>query len=84
MAQIKKLIERLESFPKDFTWDEVEKILSHFGYQELKKGKTGGARRKFADASNHIISMHKPHPKKIMKRYQLEEIVHSLKERGKL
>lgn len=84
MAQIQKLLERLLSLPKDFTWEELTKILSHFGYKELKKGKTGGSRRKFADEEKHIIDLHKPHPKKIMKRYQLEDVIASLKERGKI
>lgn len=84
MSQFQKLVEKLLSFPKDFTWEELTKILSHFGYKELKKGKTGGSRRKFADAEKHIIDLHKPHPKKIMKRYQLEDVVASLKERGKI
>jgi hypothetical protein len=72
------------SLPKDFTWEELTKILSHFGYKELKKGKTGGSRRKFADEEKHIIDLHKPHPKKIMKRYQLEDVIASLKERGRI
>lgn len=84
MSQIQKLVEKLLSFPKDFTWEELTKILNHFGYKELKKGKTGGSRRKFADAEKHIIDLHKPHPQKIMKRYQLEDVVASLKERGKI
>jgi hypothetical protein len=84
MAQIQKLLVRLLSLPKDFTWEELTKILSHFGYKELKKGKTGGSRRKFADEENHIIDLHKPHPKKIMKRYQLEDVIVSLKERGRI
>lgn len=84
MAQIQKLIERLLSRPSDFTWDELIKILSHFGYNEHKKGKTGGSRRKFADETNHLINLHKPHPANIMKRYQLDLVITALKERGKL
>jgi hypothetical protein len=45
-------------------------------------GKTGGSRRKFADAGNHIINLHKPHPGNILKHYQLKEAVTSLKEKG--
>ncbi len=82
MAKIDKLIERLLTFPADFTWEELIKVLAHFGYTELKKGKTGGSRRKFADAQKHIISLHKPHPGNILKRYQIEDIVASLKEKG--
>jgi hypothetical protein len=84
MAKIEKLIARLLSNPTDFTWDELVKILSHFGYEELKKGKTGGSRRKFADETKHIISLHKPHPKNILKRYHIDDVVAALKEKGKI
>jgi hypothetical protein len=84
MAKIEKLLVRLLSHPTDFTWDELVKILHHFGYTELKTGKTGGSRRKFADSTKHIISLHKPHPGNIVKHYQIKEVVVPLKERGKL
>lgn len=82
MAKIEKLIEKLLSHPKDFTWDELVKLLSFFGYTELKSGKTGGSRRKFADAKKNIISLHKPHPGTILKHYQVKEVIDSLKEKG--
>jgi hypothetical protein len=84
MAKNQKVVQRLLSNPTDFTWDELIKVLGGFGYVELKKGKTGGSRRKFADDNNHIISLHKPHPGNILKQYQIKEIVNCLKERGKL
>lgn len=84
MSQIQKLIDRLISSPKDFTWGELTKVLAHFGYKELKKGKTGGSRRRFADAKGHAITLHKPHPSQIMKHYQLEQVVDVLKEKGKI
>lgn len=82
MARIEKLIVKLLSNPVDFTWDELIKILSHFGYKEIKGGKTGGSRRKFADTHKNLISLHKPHPKLILKRYQIEDVVSFLKEKG--
>jgi HicA toxin of bacterial toxin-antitoxin, len=84
MAKIDKLIAKLLSNPTDFTWEELTKILNHFGFIELKKGKTGGSRRKFADKSNIIISLHKPHPGNILKHYQIRDVVTVLKERGKI
>lgn len=84
MAKIQKQVARLLSKPSDFTWDELIIVLSHFGYKELVKGKTGGSRRKFADETKHIISLHKPHPKEILKRYQVENVVQVLKEKGKI
>ncbi len=78
MSKIEKLIERLKSEPKDFTWDELTKVLAHFGYSEMKKGKTGGSRRKFTDINNNIISLHKPHPGNILKGYAIKQIIEHL------
>jgi hypothetical protein len=82
MAQIQKLIERLIRFPSDFTWEELIKVLRHFGYTETNTGKTGGSRRKFVGADKHVISLHKPHPGSIMKQYQLKQVVEALSEKG--
>jgi len=82
MAKIEKLIERLLSRPVDFTWNELATILGYFGYQELKKGKTGGSRRKFADEEKRVIILHKPHPGNILKRYAIEQVIAVLKENG--
>jgi len=82
MAKNEKLVLRLLSLPKDFTWEELTKILALFGYGEIKKGKTGGSRRKFADEKKHIISLHKPHPGNIIKEYALKQVIAQLKEKG--
>jgi len=74
VSKIEKLLERLLSNPKDFTWDELINVLAYFGYRENKGGKTGGSRRKFIDAGKNIISLHKPHPGNILKTYAIKEI----------
>lgn len=86
MTRIDKLIARLlsEPPPVDFSWDELVKLLSHLGYSELKTGKTGGSRRKFVDADKHVLSLHKPHPGNLLKRYQINDIIVALKERQKI
>ena len=78
MSKIEKLIERMMSVPSDFTWDELIKVLTHFGYAELKKGKTGGSRRKFVDEKGNMINLHEPHPRKIMKKYAIEQVLEHL------
>jgi hypothetical protein len=55
MSKIDKLVLRLLSIPRDFTWEELTKLLGLFGFVELKKGKTGGSRRKFADQNKNVI-----------------------------
>ena len=66
----------------DFTWGELIKLLRHFGFIELRKGKTGGSRRKFVDGKQNVINLHTPHPGKVVKEYQLRHIIHRLRELG--
>ncbi|GJM60261.1 MULTISPECIES: type II toxin-antitoxin system HicA family toxin [Persicobacter] len=82
MSKIEKLIEKLNASPKDFTYDELTKVLNHLGYEEYKKGKTAGSRRAFVNPdSGHIIRLHKPHPLNILKPYQVRDVVKSLREK---
>ncbi|MDQ3108837.1 MAG: type II toxin-antitoxin system HicA family toxin [Bacteroidota bacterium] len=78
MSKVEKLVTRLKSYPTDFTWDELVKVLAHYGYIEMKKGKTGGSRRKFSDANQNIINLHKPHPGNILKGYVIKQIIEHL------
>jgi hypothetical protein len=82
MSKTEKLLQRLLSVPSDFTWEELTKILGLFGYVELKKGKTGGSRRKFADENKNVIILHKPHPGNIVKEYAIRQVITQLKDKG--
>ena len=44
MGTKEKLIERFKNQPKDFTFDEMEKLLFIFGYVKSDKGKPSGSR----------------------------------------
>jgi HicA toxin of bacterial toxin-antitoxin, len=79
-----KLIKRLLTRPKDFSWDELVTLLSRVGFEESSSGKTGGSRRRFVNTQGIIISLHKPHPRNILKTYQIEQIIEILKEEGYL
>jgi hypothetical protein len=82
MAQQKKLIKSFLSKPKDFTFEEMRKLLGGFGYREMKRGKTSGSRVVFFNEDiQHIIRIHTPHPKNILKRYQLNLIEEELRKR---
>lgn len=48
-------------------------FLAH--YIEMKTGKTGGLRRKFANKEKDVICLHKPHPQNILKSYQIDDVV---------
>ncbi|HEX2627413.1 MAG TPA: type II toxin-antitoxin system HicA family toxin [Chitinophagaceae bacterium] len=84
MAKIEKLIERALLQPTDFTWEELVKLLNHFGFRELKTGKTSGSRRKFSDDSGYPVYLHKPHPSNTLKPYALKYVIELLMQKGKL
>ena len=85
MSKIDKLIRKLLSRPRDFTYDELVKVFNHFGYQEIKKGKTAGSRRAFVrEDTKHIIRLHKPHPGNILKMYVIDYVIGELKDQGLL
>ncbi|MBC6406371.1 MAG: type II toxin-antitoxin system HicA family toxin [Rhodospirillales bacterium] len=82
MSRHDKLVSRFRCKPKDFTWDELARLLEGFGYSEAERGKTGGSRRRFVHDSAPAISLHKPHPGSIVKRYVIKEILRMLIEGG--
>jgi len=82
MSKIDKLLSRLLSRPTDFTFSELTTVLGHFGYSIAKSGKTGGSRVSFANSSGDYIRAHKPHPRNVLKQYQVNDIITSLAERG--
>lgn len=84
MSRLDKLQRRFLSVPKDFTWDELVKIITAFGYEEITAGKTAGSRRKFKDNRNNIISLHKPHPSTIVKEYIIRDLITHLKTKGQI
>lgn len=71
MSKKDKLIKRLLKKPKDFTFDEMESLLSYFDY-ELKQGGTGSGVKFMKIGSNDVINFHKPHPNGILKWYILD------------
>ena len=84
MGKHDKLLKRLLSNPKDFTWEELVSLLRHYGYKEKTGGKTGGSRRKFIDEDKNIISLHKPHPSNIVKTYAINDVIGHLIINGKI
>ena len=83
MSKKDKLIERLLKKPKDFTYDEMESLLSYFDY-ELKQGGTGSGVKFIKKGSNEVINFHKPHPNGVLKRYVLEQVIEKLRKDGML
>lgn len=81
MSKKEKLLKRLLSRPKDFSWDELTTLLGAFGYKVVSVGKTGGSRRKFLNAeTKRSMVFHEPHPSGILKAYQVKTVIENLKE----
>lgn len=83
MSKKEKLVKRLLKLPKDFTFDEMESLLSYFGYK-LKQSNTGSGVKFIQSDSNETINFHKPHPNGILKRYILEQVIEKLRKDGLL
>jgi predicted RNA binding protein YcfA (HicA-like mRNA interferase family) len=83
MARRNKLLERLRQRPRDFTWDELVRLLRRLGFERAKGGKTSGSRQRFVqEASGLTVSLHKPHPGKELKRYQIDQLLEFLTREG--
>lgn len=82
MGTKEKLIERFKSQPSDFTFDEMEKLLSIFGYVKSNKGKTSGSRVIYKNENKRPIMIHKPHPGNIIKVYAMKQVLNDLTEAG--
>lgn len=78
MGTKEKLIERLRQQPKDFTFDEAERLLGQFGYVKSNKGKTSGSRVLFFRDGKLPIFLHRPHPSKELKAYAVKQLLDEL------
>lgn len=78
MTKKEKLLDKLLSSPKDFTFNEAKTLLGQYGFSEVKLGKTSGSRVRFHnEKTGQVLTMHKPHGKKagsVLKQYQIKDI----------
>lgn len=82
MGKKEKLIARLKSRPKDFSFDEAETLLNYLDYLRDNKGKTSGSRVIFTNEEHGSVLLHKPHPNKELKEYQVKQLVEQLEQEG--
>jgi len=81
MSKKEKLIARLKSRPKDFTFNEAKTLMSLCGYSMSSAGKTSGSQVYFVKGKK-VFYMHKPHPQKEMHLYQISAIRAELEQEG--
>ena len=82
MRQKEKLIQRLKSRPRDFTFEEAETLLNYLSYIRSNKGRTSGSRVMFTSEEHGTILLHKPHPQKELKGYQIKQLIEILEQEG--
>lgn len=83
MSKKDKLIEKLKSKPKDFTFDELTKLLFSFNYKLDNTGRTSGSAVRFINSkTNHVIRIHKPHPEPTLKYYIVKLVLEELRKVG--
>ena len=70
----------IESKPKDFTFDDAETLLKYLDYVRSNKGKTSGSRVMFINEEHGSILLHKPHPQKELKSYQIKQLIEILEQ----
>jgi len=82
MSKQQKLIDKLKRKPRNFTFDEAEALLYGLGFQRAKLGKTSGSRVAYKLDNYSDIRMHKPHPQKELKSYQILDLLKQLEKEG--
>ena len=83
MGQKEKLIAKLRSNPKTFSFDEAETLLGYLTYHRSNKGKTSGSRVMFtSEVYKTKILLHKPHPRKELMEYQVKQLIEQLEQEG--
>lgn len=83
MGQKEKLIAKLKTKPKTFTFDEAVTLLGYFDFVRNDKGKTSGSRVMFTNTERKTkIILHKPHPEKELRDYQVKQLVEQLEQEG--
>lgn len=80
MSKINKLLNKFLENPikNDLTFKELETLLLSLGYIKIKGS---GSRVKFYHGDkNNLISLHKPHPSPVLKKYLIKQIQNKLRE----
>jgi hypothetical protein len=77
MTKQEKLLNKFISRPRDFTYNDLIRLLRGLGYKELQGS---GSRVVFHNEEiKHNIKLHKPHPGNVLERYQIDLIIQELK-----
>ncbi|MBO6082531.1 MAG: type II toxin-antitoxin system HicA family toxin [Bacteroidales bacterium] len=73
MSTKEKLVRRFCQLPKDFTFEELIRLMHFFGFELDNKGSSSGSRVAFV-RNDMTLDMHRPHPGNIIKPKTLKYI----------
>lgn len=84
MSTIQKLIEEMLSKPRDFTYDDIKRVLRHFNY-DVKENKEGSRIEGYRKSDKRVVYLHRPHRKKgdnnvLVK--ALDEVIKQMRKNG--
>lgn len=79
MGRKEKLKAKLDTLPKNFTWDELVSLMNQYEFV-LLKAKRGSGRKFYNKNKDRLVMFHEPHPENTMKRYVLVEVKQLLDE----
>jgi hypothetical protein len=80
VSKQEKLLRRLASKPTDFTWSELVSLMTALKF-EIEKA--SGSGRKFIHSETEVtLFIHEPHPSRVLKAYQIRDVVQLLKAEG--
>lgn len=74
MSKKEKLIQKLKAQSKSFSYEDAKVLLEYLNFLENNKGKTSGSRIMFSSETHGNIMLHKPHPQKELKSYQIKQL----------
>jgi len=83
VSKRERRLQRLLSRPRDLSWEELTAVLSDFGY-EARSSATRGSARTFVNSlqPSAPIKLHEPHPRPIVKRYAIDQVIEELARQG--
>ena len=66
----------------EFIFHDAEVLLDYLEFTKCNKGKTSGSRVMFTSEEHGSILLHKPHPQKELKAYQVRQLCDLLEQEG--
>lgn len=84
MSKKVKLIQKLQSEPKGFTWSEATSLMRACGFK-LLNAKGGGSGRMFRnETTKQKVRLHEPHPQTTLLPYMVNVLIEALEIAGEI